>query len=152
MSSPAGGSEYVSAVQRLNYYIGELRNLAEQRLGLQRVSNDDPKRLLDLWDAVSTTLSQISAVSTDGPTKIAAREEQLKFDEVVENIHQHMLYSYPDQRQAFEAWSYYRRSLRAELDVLANWISNLIIAVCVVAYNSNWSSDGEGRSQDRRIS
>jgi hypothetical protein len=152
MSSPAGGSEYVSAGQRLRNYIEELRKLAEQRLALQRVSNENPKRLLDLWDAVSTTLSQISAISTDEPTRISAREEQLKFDEVVETIHQHMLYSYPDQRQAFEAWSQYRRSLRAELDVLASWISNLTIAVCIVAYESDWSSDDEGHWHDKRIS
>ena len=60
MTSPAGDSEYVSAVQRLNSYIEELKGLAEQRLGLQRVSDQQPKRLLDLWDAISTTLSQIS--------------------------------------------------------------------------------------------
>jgi hypothetical protein len=151
MSDPAAGSEYVSAVQRLNSYIEELKGLAEQRLGLQRVSDQQPKRLLDLWDAISMTLSQISAISTDEATRIAAREEQLKFDEVVDIIHQHMMHSYPDPRQAFEAWSQYRRSLRAELDILANWVSNVTLAACMVAYNSGWSSARGDRSQNRRV-
>jgi hypothetical protein len=152
MTSPAGDSEYVSAVQRLNSYIEELKGLAEQRLGLQRVSDQQPKRLLDLWDAISTTLSQISAISTDEATKIAAREEQLKFDEVVDPIHQHMIYSYPNPRQAFEAWSHYRRNLRAELDILANWVSNLTLAACIVAYKSGWSTARVYPSQDREVS
>lgn len=132
MSSPVESNDYLSAVQRLQALISELRDLAEERLGLQHISAKQPDRLSNLWEAISLTLAQIRAITHDSATREAARDRQLAFDEIVDPIYQHMSYKYSDPTQAFDAWGKYRHRLRAELDVLGAWASALIIASCVL--------------------
>lgn len=128
MTSPAGGDEYSTAVQRLQAYIEQLSNLAEERLGLQQASARQPEVLYNLWNAISETLGELRAVVTDEKVKDAIRLRQLAFDEIVDPIYQHMQADYEDKTLLFDAWGKYRHRLRAELDILGSWSSGLIIA------------------------
>lgn len=48
-----------------------------------------------------------------------------------------MSYRYADPTQSFDAWAEYRRRLRAQLDTLAGWASELIIATFVILSQVN---------------
>ena len=132
MSHPAESNEYTSAVQRLRSQISDLRDLAEERLGLQQTSKNDPGHLWNLLDAISVTLSKVVMNTNDEATRVAARDRQLAFDETTDPIFEHMNYKYPDAIQAFEAWGRCRHRLRVELDILAGWASDLIITTLVI--------------------
>lgn len=133
MSQAAEGDGYLSAVRRLKIHLRELAELAEERLGLERVASDNPYMLLSLFGAISEVLKEIGANSGDEVVGRAARRRQLDFDQVTDPIHLHMMHQYPEATQAFEAWSRYRRHLREELDVLGTWASELLVATYVLA-------------------
>jgi hypothetical protein len=152
MSDPAGGGDYVSVVERLNAYIAELHDLVERRQGLQQASDERPEHLVELWDTISKALAQISAITADKALKTAAREQKYKFDEVADNMYQHMLKNYSSDREEMENYSRFRRGLRAQLDLLADWVSNLTLVICIVAYQSLRDPAGPDAPRDRKVS
>ncbi len=93
----------------------------------------EPGRLWNLLDAVSAALRIVRATSADTETADAARDRELKFDEIADPIFDHMNRHYDDAAKASAAWAACRRNLRAELDNLENWTSYLFIAVYFLA-------------------